>query len=89
MTAVCRIATWGFGLAYLAALALFLVGTFGLFGSPQGPLSGVFLIPLGLPWNQLIDWAHDPVRPVLAAAAPLLNLLILLALCARMHPSGH
>jgi len=88
MTAVCRIATWGFGLAYLAALALLLIGTYGLFGSPQGPLSGIFLIPLGLPWNQLIDWAPDPVRPVLAAAAPLLNLLILLALCARLHPSG-
>lgn len=88
MAAVCRLASWGFGLAYLAALILFLVGTFGLFGSPQGSLAGVFLIALGLPWNQLVDWAHDPVRPVLAAAAPLLNLLILLALCARLHPSG-
>lgn len=88
MAAVCRFATWGFALAYFAALILFLVGMFGLFGSPQGPLAGVFLIPLGLPWNQVIDWASDPLRPVLAAAAPLLNLAILRALCARLHPSG-
>ena len=26
------------------------IGFFGLFGSPRGPLAGVFLIPLGMPW---------------------------------------
>lgn len=88
MVRLCRIMLWGFGLAYAAALALFLIGTFGLFGSPQGPLAGVFLIPLGLPWNRLLEWAPDSVRPMLAAAAPLLNLAILRALCTRLHPSN-
>ncbi len=40
---------------YLAALALFLIGTFGWFGQDTGSLAGVYLIPLGLPWNLLAD----------------------------------
>jgi hypothetical protein len=88
MGRLCRFLLWGFGLAYVLALLLFLVGTFGWFGSETGPLAGVFLIPLGLPWNQLIDWAPDGLRPVLAAAAPLLNLAVLKALCARLSPSS-
>jgi hypothetical protein len=40
-----------FALLYVLALGLFVVGTFGLFGSPSGPLADVFLMPLGLPWN--------------------------------------
>jgi hypothetical protein len=40
-----------FLLLYAAAFALFMVGTFGWFGQDQDPLSGVFLILLGLPWN--------------------------------------
>ena len=88
MVLACRIATWGFLLAYAAALFLFLAGTFGWFGSPQGPLAGVFLIPLGLPWNQLIDRVPELLRPYLAAAAPLLNLAILKAICLRLHGAG-
>lgn len=88
MGTVCRFVLRAFILAYVLALLLFLIGFFGWFGSDQGPLAGVFLIPLGLPWNQLLDWSPDRLRAVLAAAAPLLNLAILQALCARLHPSG-
>ena len=66
---------------YLVALALLLIGTFGLFGQERDPLSGVFLLPLGLPWNLLVDLAPEPAWPWLAAAAPLLNLVILMAVC--------
>lgn len=76
-------------LVFVVALFLFLVGTFGWFGSPQDPLAGVFLVPLGLPWNLLTDGVPDPFRIILAAAAPLLNLVILKVLCARFHPTGH
>ena len=69
------------GALYLVALALLLIGTFGLFGQERDPLAGVFLIPLGLPWILWLDWASDSLRPWLAAAAPMLNLLILAALC--------
>jgi len=34
---------------YILALALFAIGTFGLFGNEPGPLAGVYLLPLGLP----------------------------------------
>lgn len=40
---------------YVLALALLLIGTFGWFGQEEDPLSGVFLLPLGLPWNILAD----------------------------------
>ncbi len=48
-------AFWIFAVLYAVAFALFVIGRFGLFGSPSGPLAGVFLIPLGLPWNILVD----------------------------------
>jgi len=78
---VCR---WGvrlFAIAYAGALAIYAIGTLGLFGQPRDPLSAVFLIPLGWPWNRTVDLAPEPLWPWLAAAAPLLNLLALAALC--------
>lgn len=36
----CRILLWGFALAYVGALDLLLIGTFGLFGSNSGRLAG-------------------------------------------------
>ena len=68
---------WGFLLLYLIALLLFAIGTFGLFGHESGPLAGVFLMPLGLPWNRL--WKFLPVvtGPLLAVAALLVNLALL------------
>ena len=65
----------------LGALFLFAAGTFGLVGSDTGPLAGIFLVPLGLPWNQFIDAFPEPAWPWLAAAAPVLNLLVLGLLC--------
>lgn len=60
---------------YLAALALLIVGTFGLFGQAQDPLAGVFLIPLGLPWNILFD-RIGIAGPLPAVLAPLANIAI-------------
>jgi hypothetical protein len=78
---VCRWVLIVFALAYLAALALLAIGTFGLFGQPRDPLGAVFLLPLGLPWNLLLDRAPEPLLPWLAIIAPLLNILILCGLC--------
>ena len=46
---------WIFVALYALAVLLLLVGTFGWFGQERDPLSGVFLLPLGLPWNLLAD----------------------------------
>jgi len=40
---------------YVFALFFLAVGTFGWLGQEQDPLSGVFLLPLGLPWNIVAD----------------------------------
>lgn len=77
----CRIALGGFALLYLVALVLYAIGSFGLFGSPQGPLAGVFLVPLGLPWNLMLDGAPEAALPWLGALAPLANLGLIAVLC--------
>ena len=73
------------GVLYLVALALLLIGTFGLFGQEQDPLAGVFLIPLGLPWNLWLDSMPDALLPWFAALSPALNIVILKLLCSYFH----
>jgi hypothetical protein len=73
----------GYAALYAIAVALFLVGAYGWFGSPQGPLAGVFLVPLGMPWVLGLDALPEAIRPAAAAAAPGLNLLLLWAVCRR------
>jgi hypothetical protein len=84
---ICRAGVRVFAVLYAAALAIFLIGSFGLFGQPRDPLAGAFLIPLGLPWNLAVDTAPEPLWPWLAAAAPTLNILLLVGLC-RFGRSG-
>jgi len=81
MHRVCRLVVIGFAILYALALGLFIIGTFGLFGSPSGPLAGVFLVPLGLPWNRMLDVLPEPLWPTLAIFAPALNLVILVLIC--------
>ena len=69
-----------FLVVWALALALLAIGTFGWFGQPRDPLSGVFLLPLGLPWNILADrlgWGG--LAPALLAPAINAGLLALLA----------
>ena len=77
----CIFVVVAFLLVYLVALGMLLVGTLGLFSQEKDPLSGVFLIPLGLPWNMLFDSIPEPWLPWLGAGAPLLNLMLLVILC--------
>jgi len=77
----CRLAVVGFFVLYALAAGLFVVGTFGLFGSPSGPLAGVFLVPLGFPWNRMLDVFPEPLWPTLAVLAPGVNLVILVLIC--------
>ena len=83
MAGACRWAVRVFGVLYLAALALLMIGTLGLFGQERDPLAGVFLMPLGLPWTLWLDGLPDRMLPWMAALAPLLNLAILALLCRR------
>ena len=85
MSRACRFVTVAFAVLTACALGLFAIGTLGLFGAERDPLSAVFLLPLGLPWNLFIDSSPDALRPWLAATAPLLNLLTLWACCRALH----
>ena len=74
-----KAAKWAFivfAVLYVLAVFLLLVGTFGWFGQERDPLSGVFLIPLGLPWIWLLDTAGLE-GPSVAIGAPLVNAAIL------------
>jgi hypothetical protein len=75
---------WTFGflaLAYVLALGIGLIGTFGWLGQARDPLSWVFVILLGQPWVAWLGDLPEPIRPWVAALCPLLNLLLLAALC--------
>jgi hypothetical protein len=78
---VCKAVLFLFLALCLGALFVFLVGTFGWFGQERDPLSGVFLLPLGLPWNLLADRFPEAMLPWVAAGAPLLNVALLAGLC--------
>ncbi len=81
MRSLCPIFVLGFAALWLAALVLFLIGAFGWFGSEPDPLSGLFLLPLGLPWNRLAGGLPQPLLPWIAALAPAVNLALLWMLC--------
>lgn len=84
MNRTCRIIFRAFAVLYVLALVLLAIGTFGLFGAERDPLAGVFLMPLGLPWNRLFDSAPDSLLPWLAAGAPLVNLCLIWLVCRRI-----
>ena len=81
MNRLCKGTVVFLALAYVLALALYAIGAFGLFGQEPDPLAAVFLIPLGLPWNRFLDTFPDTAQAWLAAAAPVINLVILHLLC--------
>jgi hypothetical protein len=78
---ICKWIAGLFALAYVAALAILAIGTFGLFGQERDPLSGVFVLLLGWPWTRLLDGLAEPVRPLAAAAMPMMNLAALWLAC--------
>jgi hypothetical protein len=80
---ICRIVLTILLLAYFFALGVYAVGTFGWFGVESDPLSGAYLIILGMPWILL---PFDPIAgeswlPLIGIVAPLVNLAIVLILC--------
>ena len=82
MSRICRFALVVFVAAYLSALFVLAAGTFGWFGVAKDPLSAVFLIPLGLPWNAIL-----PASPAVGLLSPAVNGVIMLALCKRLSRS--
>lgn len=61
---------------YAVALALLAIGTFGWFAQERDPLSGIFLLPLGLPWILIGDRVGLGAA-WLAIVAPAINAAIL------------
>jgi hypothetical protein len=68
-------------LGWLAALTAWAAGTWGLFGAARDPLAGVFLLPLGWPWNTQADRLPEAARFWFLPLAPVLNLIVLGLLC--------
>jgi hypothetical protein len=82
---LCKIAIWVFVLLWAGATFIFATGTFGWFGQPQDPLSGVFLLPLGFPWILAIEIVPETAKPLFAVFAPSLTLAILVVFCRKMN----
>ncbi len=85
MQTICTIIVAAFAIAYLIALALFIIGTYGLFGSPSGPLAGVFLVPLGVPWIFMLDGVSESLKPWVGVLAPGANLALLWLICRTLR----
>jgi hypothetical protein len=85
MQTICTIIVAAFAIAYLIALALFIIGTYGLFGSPSGPLAGVFLVPLGVPWIFMLDGVSESLKPWVGILAPGINLALLWLICKALR----
>ena len=85
MSTICTIVIGLFAVAYLIAVALFIIGTYGLFGSPSGPMAGIFLVPLGVPWIFLLDGVSENLKPWLGILAPGINLALLWLICRTLR----
>ena len=86
-----RLSTFLFGtfvLLYAVALFIFATGTFGWFGQERDPLSGVFLLPLGLPWVLFTDFFPEAMRAWFAVLAPMINIAVLWRLSRAATKSG-
>ena len=81
MNSFCRWVVRIYLVLWALALAILLIGWFGLFGQPRDPLAGVFLVPLGLPWSLGTGGLPEVIRPAAAILAPLLNILLLALAC--------
>ena len=77
-----------FLLVYLFALAVFVVGEYGLFGMPKDPLAGILILPLGLPWILFFDPESNGLGVVEAALCPLVNFAILYGVYRIMRSAG-
>lgn len=77
---ICRIVVVTFAVLWVLAILVLAIGTFGWFGQDRDPLSGVFLIPLGLPWNRVLDGLGVPGLAA-GVIAPGINLAILAVIC--------
>ena len=86
---LCRIATALFALAYAAALAVLAIWTFGLFGQERDPLSGAYVILLGLPWTLWVPPLPDPWPLTAGVLAPAMNLALCAALCRWLRGRHH
>ena len=81
MRRFCRVIVALFAIVYLMALLLLAIGTFGWFGQPRDPLSGVFLILLGFPWPVVADRILGLSGWHVGALGPMVNLLLLSLIC--------
>jgi hypothetical protein len=72
-----KIVFWIFVVAYVAALAIWIIGNYGLFGQERDPLSAVFLVILGQPWIRLTAVLPENLRSLAGALSPMPTLVIL------------
>ncbi len=85
---LCRTALVALIVLYALAVLALMAGTFGLFRAEPDPISGVFLLPLGVPWNWIIDAFPEPAWPWLAVAAPIVNIILVWLICNRSSRAG-
>lgn len=78
---MCRTLCRSFILVWGVALVMHLIGLLGVLGMEQGPLSGLLIVLLGLPWILLVDHLPHEILVWVAAAMPAVNYVLIRSLC--------
>jgi hypothetical protein len=81
MVRLCTLFFLAFCALYLFAILIWVIGTFGWFGTDKDPLSGAFLIILGLPWARWVDRLPESLWPLGGILAPAINASVIYAVC--------
>jgi len=80
-TRLCSLILWAYVVIYLFAIAVFLIGTLGWFGTEKDALAGMFVVLPGQPWTAFVDDLPRPLWPYAAVLAPVINLGLILPGC--------
>ena len=82
---ICKAVFSIFLVLYIIAFMLWLMGTYGWFGTAKDPLSGVFLVILGQPWTRWVNLLPAAWWPVAAALMPGINAAIIYLVCRLLN----
>ncbi|MCF6272193.1 MAG: hypothetical protein L3J37_03240 [Rhodobacteraceae bacterium] len=85
---MCKALIWIGSILYVAALGIWIISEYGLFGQDSTAFSGIFLVFFGMPWSMMSNIGPESIWPYLTALTPLINILLLVGICKWIRKKG-
>lgn len=83
---ICRFFVGFFALVILAALVVFAVGHWGLFGQEPTPYAAIYLVMIAFPWPHLASlFLPEIIAKIMLFVGPFMTLALLRALCIAVN----